>query len=130
MTEENIDYLKRVKLAHVDYLGRAKRGQLRFAFDDIAYERAVRRGIELLLNAEINSRDLFFYVLYGFGDDRTAVERMNILRSYNVDIYPMGYKGADGKEPKRKLLYHGTELWHGPRRNISKFLRVVGRLPE
>jgi len=120
VNEENIDYLKRVKLIK----------QLRFAFDDIAYEKAVRRGIELLLGAGIHSRKLLFYVLYGFGDDNTDVERVNILRSYNVDIYPMGYKGADGKEPKRRLLYHGTELWHGPRRNINKFLRLVGRLPE
>ena len=119
VNEETVGYLKRVKTK-----------QLRFAFDDFAYESAVRRGIELLVKNGIASRKLLFYVLYGFGDDNTAVERVNILRSYNVDIYPMGYKGADGKEPKRKLLYHGTELWHGPRRNISKFLRVVGRLPE
>lgn len=120
VNEENVNYLKRVRLVK----------QLRFAFDDIAYETAMRRGIELLLDAGIHSRKLFFYVLQGFGDDETAVERIDILRSYNVDIYPMPYKGPDGKEPKRKLLYHGTELWHGPRRNINKFLRLVGRLPE
>lgn len=120
VNEENVDYIKRVKLIK----------QVRFAFDDIAYERALRRGIELLLDAGIISRRLIFYVLQGFGDDETAIERLNILCSYNVDVYPMTYKGADGKEPKRKLLYHGNELWHGPRRNISKFLRLVGRLPE
>ncbi|GAI91073.1 unnamed protein product, partial [marine sediment metagenome] len=129
VNEENVGYLKRVKAMQFRF-GKRGRKTLRFAFDDIAYEGAVRSGIELLLDAGINSRKLSFYVLHGFGDDNTAVERINILRSYNVDIYPMGYRGADGKEPKRKLLYHGTELWHGPRRNISKFLRLVGRLPE
>ena len=125
----NVGYLKRVKARQFRF-GKKGRKTLRFAFDDIAYEGAVRRGIELLLDAGIGSRSLSFYVLQGFGDDNTAVERVNILRSFNVDIYPMAYKGADGKGPKRKLLYHGTDLWHGPRRNISKFLRLVGRLPE
>ncbi|MBA7557566.1 hypothetical protein ES705_50327 [subsurface metagenome] len=129
VNEENVGYLKRVKARQFRF-GKKGRKTLRFAFDDIAYEGAVRRGIELLLDAGIGSRSLSFYALQGFGDDNTAVERVNILRSFNVDIYPMAYKGADGKGPKRKLLYHGTDLWHGPRRNISKFLRLVGRLPE
>lgn len=121
VNKDNIGYLKRVRAR-----------QLRFAFDDIAYESAVRRGIDLLLANEINSRKLSFYVLVGFGDDETVVERVKILRSYNVDIYPMPYKNATGKEPQRKLLGDriGNMMFHGPRRNINKFLRLVGRLPE
>lgn len=112
-------------------LRRLRTRQLRFAFDDIAYEKAVRTGIELLVERGINSRKLSFYVLVGFDGDETAVERMKLLSSYNVDVYPMLYKGSDGKEPKRALLGVGeATLWHGSRRNINKFLRVVGRLPE
>lgn len=111
-------------------LSKLKVKQLRFAFDDIAYESRLRRGIELLLARGFNSRRLFFYVLVGFNGDETAVERMKILQSYNVDCYPMAYKGPDGKEPIRKKMSVDDIFWHGPRRNINKFLRLVGRLPE
>jgi len=118
--EDNVGYLKRVKTR-----------QLRFAFDHISYEASVRKGIELLLANGIHSRKLSFYVLAGFDGDHTHLERMKILSSYNVDVYPMLYKGPDGKEPRRSLIGVGeSTLWHGSRRNINKFLRTVGRLPE
>lgn len=121
LNEENIDYLKRVK---------AK--ELRFAFDHIGYEKGVREGIELLLANGLGSRKLSFYFLHGFSEDDMCVERVKILASYNVEVYPMAYKGLDGKEPRRRIL-KGIEdipLLHGSRRNIDKFLRLVGRLPE
>lgn len=122
LNEENLDYLKRVK---------AK--ELRFAFDHIGYEKAVREGIELLVANGLSSRKLRFYLLYGFPViEQECVERVKILASYNVEVYPMAYKGPDGKEPQRRIL-KGIEdipLLHGPRRNIDKFLRLVGRLPE
>lgn len=114
----------------VDYLKRAKTKQMRFAFDNIAYESAVRKGIELLLANGLGSRKLRFYFLYGFEDDM-CVERVKILASYNVEVYPMGYKGPNGKESRRRILKFGDiPLLHGARRNIDKFLRLVGRLPE
>jgi len=112
------------------YLKRVKTKKLRFAFDDIAYEKAFRRGIELLLENGIRSRKLEVYVLYGFANDDTDVERMVILNSYNVDCYPMLYKGPDGKEPARRIMKIPDIMWHGPRRNINKWLRFHGRLPE
>jgi len=122
LNEHNLHYLKRV---------RAK--ELRFAFDDIAYEKALRQGIELLLANGLGSRKLSFYFLYGFPViEQECVERVKILASYNVEVYPMAYKGPDGKEPRRRIL-KGIEdipLLHGSRRNIDKFLRLVGRLPE
>ncbi len=119
VTAENVNYLKQMKTK-----------QLRFAFDDIRYESALREGISLLLDAGIRSRKLFFYVLVGFDDDDTAVERMQILNSYNVDCYPMAYRSADGAKPARRIIKVPDIFWHGPRRNINKFLRLVGRLPE
>lgn len=119
VNEENVGYLKTVKTE-----------KLRFAFDDIAYESAVRRGIELLLANGINSRHLSFYFLVGFSNDDAVLERVNILQSYNVDIYPMAYKDTEGKEPARRVLEVASlPLFHGSRRNIYKFLRLVGRLP-
>lgn len=112
------------------YLGRIRTRQLRFAFDDIAYESSICRGIGLLLKSGIRSRKLSFYVLVGYNGDETAIDRMRLLQSYNVDVYPMLYKGPDGKEPPRVKLDIPNVFWHGNRRNISKFLRVVGRLPE
>lgn len=118
---ENVGYLKRVKTK-----------QLRFAFDNLAYGSALRQGIELMLEQGIRSRKLSFYVLVGYQGDETAIERIKILNSYNVDIYPMAYKGPDGKEPRRRILkgIEGIPLLHGSRQNIDKFLRLVGRLPE
>ena len=119
VNEETVNHLKRVRAR-----------QLRFAFDNIAYESAVRRGIELLIRAGVPARKLSFYVLVGFGNDDTVMERMKLLNSYNVDVYPMIYKGADGKEPGMNIRWDGTIFWYGPRQNIRKFLRLVGRLPE
>ena len=68
--------------------------------------------------------------MVGFNDKDSAVDRMKLLQSYNVDVYPMIYKGADGKEPMRRVVEFDDVFWHGSRRNINKFLRLVGRLPE
>jgi len=122
LNKENIEYLKQVKVK-----------ELRFAFDHIGYEKAVREGIELLLANGLGSRKISFYLLYGFPViEQECVERVKILASYNVEVYPMAYKGPDGKEPPRRVL-KGIEdipLLHGARQNIDKFLRLVGRLPE
>jgi hypothetical protein len=123
VNEENVDYLKRIRTTR----------ELRFAFDDISYEKGLRRGIELLLASGINSRKLLFYFLYGFPEiNEECLERVKILASYNVSVYPMAYRGPDGKEPQRRILkgIEGIPLLHGDRRPIKRFLRFVGRLPE
>ncbi len=118
LSEENVPYLKKVRTK-----------QLRFAFDHLSAEGAVREGIHLLTDYGIPARKLSFYVLVGFDHDTTALERMKILNSLGVDVFPMIYKGPDGKEPKLDFQYHGADMWHGSRRNIDKFLRLAGRLP-
>lgn len=111
------------------YLKRVRTRKLRFAFDDISYENSVREGIRLLLQSGISPRHLSFYVLCGFKKNDYALERMRILGSLKVDVYPMLYKGDDGKEPGGLKWVGKDMLWHGPRGNLKKFLRVAGRLP-
>ena len=116
VNEENVTFLKLIK---------AK--QLRFAFDNIAYEKALRKGIELMINWGINPRKLSFYVLVGYSGDKTAIERMEILKAYDVDIYPMIYKGEDGKEPRLECKSFGLSSYHGSWRNLRKFQRVISK---
>lgn len=118
LTDEVVWYLKRVKTV-----------TLRFAFDDLGYEKAVHRGIKLLLDQGLNPRKLSFYVLVGYKGDQTWLERMEILASYGVNVYPMLYKGDNGKEPRLEIKKIPNIFWHGGRNNIRKFLRVAGRLP-
>lgn len=109
----------------VNFLKRVQTKVLRFSFDHLSYEKAVREGIQLLLKAGISSRKLSFYVLTGFNGDETTVERVEILKHYNVDIYPMLYKGKDGKEPKPNPLLFSLNGYHGSRQNFRKFQRVI-----
>lgn len=130
-----VDFYQGLDIRLVDermafYLARVKSDSLRFSFDDIAYEKDVREGVKLLRENGVRSRKLSFYVLYGFSDDDHVIERMNILADLNVDVYPMAYRGPDGKEPQRRVIFHDNILWHGPYRNKLKFLRLVGRLPK
>lgn len=112
-------------------LAKLKTKMLRFAFDDIAYEGSVREGIEFLLARGRNSRKLSFYLLYGFRPGDKIVERLKILSTYKVDVYPMEYLDAQGNKPPRQFLdVADLPLLHGSRVNIKKFLRKAGRLHE
>lgn len=114
VNEENVEYLRQVRTK-----------QLRFAFDDIHYETAVREGINLLLRNGIIPRKLSFYVLVGFNKHDTAIDRVEILKSYNVDIYPMIYKNNEGKEPKLQPTMLSLAGYHGSWNNLRKFQRVI-----
>ncbi len=113
----------------VTLLTRLQFKKLRFAFDSLAMEPQVRAGVKLLTDAGIRSRQLSFYVLYGYMGDRTAVKRLKILEELNVDVYPMAYRGPDGKEPQRVLENIPAKFFHGSRANVKKMLRLKGRLP-
>ena len=118
INEKNAEYLKKITAKY-----------LRFSFDDIGYEKAVYTGIAILKEAGIHIRKLSFYVLVGFNKDiRETIERLKILKSYDVDIYPMIYRDKDGKEPVLDGNFKETIFWHGGRNNLRKFLRVAGRL--
>jgi len=111
----------------VSLLTKVETKTLRFAFDDLAYERAIRKGLALLLKAGISPRKLSFYMLVGFNQDETAGERAEILKSYNVDIYPMVYKDEAGQEPKLDPVIFSLSGYHGSWNNLRKFQRVISR---
>lgn len=112
----------------VYYLTQIRVKTYRFAFDNISYEKYVKEGIALMDRVGISRRKLSFYALIGFNGDDHAIERIKILQGYGVDIYPMIYKGDDGKEPNVNYDFTETIPFHGARGNLRKFLRIAGRL--
>jgi hypothetical protein len=86
MNESNARLLTKVRwLRHV-----------RFSFDSVALEKAVRRGIELLTGNGLSPRRLMVYVLIGF--DTTPEEDMHrvmLLRSLGADPFVMPFNRAD-----------------------------------
>ena len=117
LDDERVYYLKQIRVE-----------KYRFAFDSVAYEKQVRIGIDLMLKAGITKSKLSFYVLVGFNNGDEAIERMKLLQSYGVDVYPMIYKADNGKEPVVNYDFNETIKFHGARGNLVKFLRVVGRI--
>jgi len=91
-----VDKEKAEMLAEVRYSNQKWNAkQLYFAFDNLAYEKEVRRGIEHLLNAGIPPRDMMFYVLVGFDSDFSEdYRRYQILwEEYGVLPFIMVYNG-------------------------------------
>lgn len=117
LDDERIYYLKQIRVK-----------EYRFAFDNMNYEQAVKDGIQAMLKVGIGSRKLSFYVLTHLSKDDQAIERIKLLQNYGVNVYPMIYKGADGKEPNWNYGYHEELNFHGARGNLRKFLRLAGRL--
>ncbi len=108
-------------------LARVKTSHLRFAFDTDQIEAQVRQGISLLLKTGIKSRHLSFYVLAGFNGDN-GFDRMKLLQSLNVDVYPMLYKDETGNEPQMNTTIGETVAFRGGRGNLRKYLRAIGRI--
>lgn len=71
--------------------------QWRFAFDDIRYEKAFRRGAKILKKVGINPRSICVYVLAGFNSDiDDCLYRINIIhREYGFDPFLMLYKSPE-----------------------------------
>jgi hypothetical protein len=90
--------LARIKTSNL----RRTRPTIHFAFDFLALERAVRRGVALLRAAGITPWRLMFYVLCGF--DSTFEEdmaRFRILRELGVDPYAMVFNDNGDRRLRR-----------------------------
>lgn len=86
LTDEMAKALSRVRLD----------GRVHFAFDSIAHEDGVRRGIQRLHDVGFSQRNAMFYVLIGF--DTTPEEdlyRVELLRSLGCDPFVMPYDKSD-----------------------------------
>lgn len=75
---------------------------IRFAFDSIKNKKAVLDGIDKLLKAGIKPYRLFFYCL--IDDLQESLERINILRSFGVDVFAQPF--IDFKTGKIKSSDH------------------------
>jgi hypothetical protein len=68
-------------------------GQIHFAFDNPMDEDAVRKGVGLLKDAQINLNRVTFYVLCGFNTTpREDIDRIIILRELEVCAFIMKHK--------------------------------------
>jgi len=108
------------------------RDMLYFAFDDVKYEKAVRRGVETLKAHYIPPRRQTFYFLCGFKSRTFSEEdmyRFNVLRELGVNPFCMIYR--DPNETRFKfdpLLKHFANWVNKPGRYKGcKFSEFIGR---
>lgn len=75
--------------------------EIRFAFDDIAYEKSAIKALELITNGNNNDWKTRWYVYVGVKDTfQTVYERLEILRNYKQLAYVM-----------RDKQVYGNPLW-------------------
>jgi len=84
ITEENAEVLAKVKYYDRNFIKR----RIYFAWDDMKYEKAVRKGIKTLINAGIKPSHLMFYILVGYNSThKEDMKRFEIIREYGADPY-------------------------------------------
>jgi len=94
---------------------------LHFAFDETGTEKSVRRGIGILLDSGIPSKQLCFYVLAGF-DNQTPEDvlcRCDILREYGIRPYVMRYRKSPRLNAIARWANAAAGLW---RRSFSEYI--------
>lgn len=93
LTEERARYLKKIRHVKVTEKG-INRAPVHFAWDNLADEKAVERGIRILKDAGFNLKhDISFYVLAGFNTTfEQDVYRCNKLREWGVNSFVMPYR--------------------------------------
>jgi len=89
--QEKAHYLLRLKYSK----------QLRFALDDIKYQKAFRHGMETLRSAGIKLSRVMVYFLIGFNSSLEGdSERLEIIKSYNATPFAMIYQEVNGVRPR------------------------------
>jgi len=83
LTKSHCKYLKKMKPIK----------QWRFAFDNLKYEKAFRRGIKCLREANVSKSKIMVYVLAGFDEDfESTYKRVKIIyEEYKLDPFIMLY---------------------------------------
>ncbi len=81
-----------------------KSDRLHFAFDDLSYEKEVRRGIEILEEAGFKPRYLMCYVLAWPGGFEDVWKRLEIIwKEYSIDPFVQIYNNSRKDKRIRKL---------------------------
>jgi len=94
VNDANAERLKELKHA----------GRLHFAFDDLSYEKEVRRGIEILEEAGFKPRYLMCYILAWPGGFDDAWKRLEIIwEDYQIDPFVQIYNNSRKDKLIRKL---------------------------
>lgn len=111
MTPEIAHRLSRVQYRNNGFYEK----RLYFAFDNAKLEAQVRRGIEMLLDANIHPNTLSFYVLVGF--DSTFAEdvhRCEVLRGYGIRPYVMRYRKTTELNALARWANANAGMWRKP----------------
>ena len=100
VTKEKAEMLAKVKY----YDRKFNIRRVYFAFDDLKYEKEVKTGIKLLLEAGIKPFHITFYILVGFN---TTIEqdkyRVNVIKEFGADPYIMIYNNSKKDQKIRNL---------------------------
>ncbi len=81
-----------------------KSDRLHFAFDDLSYEKEVRRGIEILEKAGFKPRYLMCYILAWPGGFEDAWKRLEIIwKEYRIDPFVQVYNNSRKDRKIRRL---------------------------
>lgn len=110
--------------------------QLRFALDDVRYQKDFRCGMETLRSAGINLPSVMIYLLIGFNSSlEEDLERLDIIKSYKATPFVMNYQEVNGVKPrivrdKRELreFARWVNLPHGFYKHIAfnEWLKIQG----
>ena len=108
--------------------------QWRIAFDNMAYEKEFRQGVEIMLDAGIRPRDICVYVLVGFDEPfESDLKRVSIIwDEYKLDPFVMIYRGQNAKEKqspdiqKLKTIFN-VPIWKKHGAKLNKFRLWVNR---
>lgn len=129
INDETAKWLAILKARTPSFSGR---DMLYFAFDNLGYEKSVRKGIEVLRAHGIAPRRLTFYVLCGFKSPEFQEEdmyRFNVLRELGVNPFIMTYRDPEVTRLKvDPLLKHFANWVNKPQRyktcSFSEFERL------
>lgn len=106
--QEHADALFRMKCKDGKF-SRKLRRCIYTAFDNADDEAIFRRGIEMLMTAGFKGDYIMVYMLVGFDPAETwdkIFRRLDVMREYNIRVYPMVYEQHGSAPPSNALDYY------------------------
>jgi len=88
VNDKNAKALSKLRIENIT----GKTDQVHFAFDDIRYEKAVRKGVATLVKHGIKARRLMVYMLIGYNSTfKEDMYRFKVLRELGTDPFTMKF---------------------------------------